>query len=126
MSSITPAVFTSVLGLEGKQRLFAKLTANLISYINSQGYEVTFGEAYRTPEQANWDAEHGTGIKNSVHCLRLAVDFNLFKDGKYLPNAVDHKPFGEWWKQQNPLCRWGGDFHILDGNHYSMEHNGVM
>jgi hypothetical protein len=30
---------------------------------------------------------------------------------------------GKYWKRQHPLCRWGGDFQ--DGNHYSLEHEGV-
>jgi hypothetical protein len=58
-----------------------------------------------------------------VHQLSLAVDLNLFKDGKYLELSDDHKPFGEWWEKQYELARWGG--HWGDGNHYSFEFNGV-
>jgi hypothetical protein len=56
----------------------------------------------------------------------LAIDINLFKDGAYLSASEDHKPIGDWWVQQHELCRWGGNFSGLkDGNHYSMEFNGV-
>ncbi len=109
-----------------KQRLFAKLIGGLLHYIYSQEYEVTFGEAYRTPEQAALNAKSGAGISNSLHTKRLAMDLNLFKDGVWLQESGDHKPFGEWWKAQHSLCRWGGDFeHRPDGNHYSIEHEGV-
>lgn len=102
---------------------FTQLIAKLIEYAYAQGYTMSFGEAWRTPEQAQWDAEHHTGIVHSVHIDRLAVDFNLFKNGVYLDGTENHRPLGEWWEKQHPLARWGGRFN--DGNHYSFEYNGV-
>ncbi|OZS64668.1 hypothetical protein CHI96_18920, partial [Proteus mirabilis] len=67
-----------------KQRKFTRMIADLIIFAYDNGYELTFSEAYRTPEQAQLNAKSGAGIKNSLHTQRLAVDFNLFKDGKYL------------------------------------------
>lgn len=109
--------------LAEQQALFTKLIGELIQFAYQQGYALSFGEAWRTQQQANWDASHGTGISHSLHIERLAVDFNLFKDGKYLGDTNDHLPLGEWWEKRHPLCRWGGRFG--DGNHYSMEYNGV-
>lgn len=117
-----PAVSLSI---GQKQRLFARLLGGLLEHIYEQGYECTLGEAYRTPEQAALNAQKGIGISNSVHTLRLAIDINLFKDGKLMEDSIAHKPFGDWWVAQNPLCRWGGDFSKPDGNHYSLFHNGV-
>ena len=108
--------------LREKQSFFAALVANLIEEAFQRGYEVTFGEAYRSPEEAARLAKLGKGIKNSLHTSRLAVDLNLFKDGKYLSSTESHRPLGEWWERQHPLCRWGGRFN--DGNHYSLEHEG--
>lgn len=108
--------------LRQKQSLFAELVGGLIAFIYESGYEVTFGEAYRSPEEAARLAKLGLGIKNSLHTSRLAIDLNLFKDGRYLSSAEAHRPFGEWWELLNPLCRWGGRFG--DGNHYSFEHEG--
>lgn len=106
--------------------MFTRLVGILIEYAYQQGYELTFGEVLRRPEQAMHNAGEGIGIKNSLHILSLAVDFNLFKDGKYLILSDDHKPLGVFWKQLHPLCRWGGDFKPRpDGNHYSLEHEGV-
>ena len=71
-----------------KQRKFTRMIADLIIFAYDNGYELTFSEAYRTPEQAQLNAKSGAGIKNSLHTQRLAVDFNLFKDGKYLQHQV--------------------------------------
>jgi len=86
------------------------------------GYEVTLAEAYRTPEQAELNAKSGKGIRNSLHTQRLAIDLNLFKDGKYLSSTEAHRRLGEWWEKQHELAAWGGRFG--DGNHYSFTHQG--
>ena len=108
--------------LRQKQSLFARMVALLILKAYEMGYEITFGEAWRTPEQAQRNAAAGRGISNSLHIDRLAIDLNLFKDGKFLTSTEAHRPLGEWWEQQHPLARWGGRFN--DGNHYSLEHGG--
>lgn len=107
--------------LNEMQTLHVELIAKLITYVYSQGYALTWGEAYRTPQQAEWDAEHGTGIAQSVHCDRLAVDLQLFKDGAYLTNSTDYAFMGAFWKQLDPRCRWGGDFHTVDADHFSLQ-----
>ena len=94
------------------------------------GYEVTLGEAWRSPEEAARLAKLGKGIVNSLHCDKLAIDLNLFKARRYLTSSEAHRPLGEWWEQQHRLCRWGGRFldeegrPAPDGNHYSLEHQG--
>lgn len=100
--------------LREKQSLFVKLVAQLINWAYEQGYELTFGDAYATSGH----------IPNSNHYIRLAIDLNLFKDGKYQTDTEAHRPLGEYWESLHPLCRWGGRFR--DGNHYSLEHNGRM
>lgn len=111
--------------LRQKQSVFARLVASLILKMYRDGYELTFGEAYRTPEQAALNAKNGTGIKNSLHTQKLAIDLNLFKDGVYLSASSAHQPFGEWWEALSTPeyeCCWGGRFG--DGNHYSISHGG--
>ena len=105
-----------------KQRRFTRLVGLLIEYAYAHGYELSFGEAWRTPEQAALNAKTGKGIANSLHIDRLAVDFNLFRNGKWLSASEDHKPLGEYWESLAPDCVWGGRFG--DGNHYSIRHNG--
>lgn len=104
------------------------LTASLILKAQEMGYQVTLGEAYRTEEQSKIYADSGVGISNSLHRIRLAIDLNLFKNGKYLTDSKDYEPLGEWWEsmscQDYTLC-WGGRFLKQDGNHFSMGHVGV-
>lgn len=114
--------------LRQKQSLFVRLVAQLILKATEMGYELTWGETYRTPEQAALNAKKGTGIKNSLHTQRLAVDFNLFKDGQFLDSSEAHRPLGEYWESLSTpdyTCCWGGRFSKPDGNHYGLEHNGV-
>lgn len=110
------------LTLREKQSLFALLVALLICEADRMGYAVTFGEAYRSPEEAARLAKAGKGIAGSLHTSRLAIDLNLFKDGKYLTSTESFRPLGEFWENQHELCRWGGRFN--DGNHFSLSHKG--
>lgn len=104
-----------------KQRRFTRAIGALIEFAYSNGYELTFGDAYRDPRVFGGHGEaKGYGNPKSTHKLRLAVDFNLFKNGKYLPSTEAHKPLGEYWESIGGT--WGGRFG--DGNHYSFEHNG--
>src|SRR6056297_1693297 len=103
----------SILG--ERQREFARKFPLLLLYAYELGYEITF------------PAEHEKHMKNSLHFKGLAKDINLFKDGKYLTQSVDHKPLGEFWESLGGS--WGGRFGESepgagdgwDGNHYSME-----
>lgn len=113
------------MSLSEKQKLFTCLVAKLIEFAYAQGYSLTFGEAWRPPETAAIYAKQGKGIKNSLHTKRLAVDFNLFKGDVYLTKSEDYRFLGEFWESLDPLCRWGGFFSRPDGNHFSIEHEGV-
>lgn len=109
-----------------KQQAFALNVARLIVYAKGIGLAVTFGEAYRTPEQAKLNAQKGSGIANTLHTRRLAIDLNLFKDGEYQTDSEAHRPLAEYWKSLDPLNRWGGDWMTRkDGNHYSMTDGGI-
>ena len=116
------------MSLGAKQRMFTKMVGDLIAYAYLHGYELTFGDAYRDPrvhgeQGAIKHGENGKriyGRKNSNHKIRLAVDFNLFKDGVYLQETSDHEFLGLFWEEMGGA--WGGRFE--DGNHYSLEHNG--
>ena len=93
--------------LQEKQSQFVKKIALLILFAYDQGYELTFGDAYAS-----------TGHKiGSYHYKRLAIDLNLFRDGKFLEETKDHRPLGLFWESLGDQCTWGGNFN--DGNHYS-------
>lgn len=110
--------------LRQKQSRFARSVPLLIQYAIARGFEVTLGEAWRTEAQAAANAAAGTGISNSLHRDRLAIDLNLFRDGVYLADSESHRPLGEFWKSLGPDYCWGGDFSKPDGNHYSIAHGG--
>lgn len=104
-----------------KQRRFTRMVGLLIEYAYQQGYELTFGDAYRDPRvhgQAGQKLSYSSA--RSLHKERLAVDFNLFRDGKYLTRTEDHRLLGEYWESLGGS--WGGRFN--DGNHYSLAHGG--
>lgn len=93
-----------------KQRLFARKLPLLFAFAYEMGYEITVGDAFAK-----------TGHRDgSLHYLKLAIDLNLFKDGKYLRSTESHRPLGEFWESIGGT--WGGRFN--DGNHYSLEHQG--
>lgn len=99
--------------LREAQRAFVRNVGGLISYAYSQGWEMSFGDAWRPDRDGH--------VKDSLHYERLAIDLNLFVDGVYIEK--DHpawRALGCFWKGLHPLNRWGGD--ILpkcDYNHFS-------
>ena len=98
--------------LRQKQSKFARMVALLLLYAYEKGYEVTFGDAWAHPE----DGRH---IPNSFHYKRLAIDLNLFRNGRYLTSTEAHRPLGEFWESIGGS--WGGYFsNNPDGNHYSL------
>ena len=105
-----------------KQRHFTRLVGLLIEFAYQQGFELTVGDAYRDPRlHGEVGVKKGYGHSKSAHKQRLAIDLNLFKDGKYLDSTEAHKPLGEYWESLGGT--WGGRF--ADGNHYSLEHGGI-
>lgn len=108
------------------QSLHVRCVGKLIEFATVGGYELTWSETYRTPEQAILNAHNGSGIVHSLHLLRLAVDLNLFRDGVLLETVEDYSPLGGFWKALDPLCCWGGDFVTRpDADHFSITWQGV-
>lgn len=104
--------------LRQNQSLFARKVASLIIHAEYLGYEVTLGDAYRDPRlHGAMGEKKGYGAAKSFHKQRLAIDLNLFKDGRLLEDTEEHRPLGEWWEAQGGT--WGGRFKQPDGNHYS-------
>jgi hypothetical protein len=133
-----------------QQRLFFLLFCQWGISIHRLGYEATFGEGYRTDEQAEINAmgpegraslvtylrgrfsvladkiknNTGSGIRTSLHGDRLAQDVNLFHHGVYIEDGDSPQwhEVGKLWEQLHPLARWGGRWG--DGNHLSLEFEG--
>lgn len=99
--------------LREKQSKFVLMVGRLIIFLYERGYEATFGDAYAI-------AGHSP---NSCHYIRLAIDLNLFRDGKYLDKGIlMESAFNELHDYWDSI---GGAKRIdRDLNHFSLEHNG--
>jgi len=106
---------------------FLKDVAKLIHKAEKMRLMITGGELYRTKEQQKIYMEQGlTQTMNSLHLLRLAIDFNIFiwvvKDDKgYWKLAAPRddfevvEPLGKYWEKLNEKNRWGGYFKTREG-----------
>jgi D-alanyl-D-alanine carboxypeptidase len=102
-----------------EQAKFVVHVAYLIIWAFQNGYVITFGEAARTVEQQRLHFNAGRSLTmNSKHIDRLAIDFNVFKNGKQC-TAEEIKPMGDYWKSLDPENVWGGDWkRLVDGPHF--------
>jgi hypothetical protein len=98
-----------------EQRLFVHMIGKLILFAYDNGYELTFGESYDDDGQGH--------MKGSTHYIRLAQDFNLFKDGKWLDKGAEmekgHGILHDHWDTLGGAKRIDKDL-----NHYSFEWEG--
>jgi hypothetical protein len=111
------------LTLRGKQSHFVWMLGQLIAWAYAHGYELTIGEATRTDAEALANYQAGRGILRSLHIIRLAVDLNLFIGGNYERDSAAYMPLGLYWESLGGS--WGGRFSTPDGNHFSLEHDGI-
>ncbi len=97
--------------LQAKQSIFTFNIHKLIEFAYKNGFELTFGEVFRTEEQQKIYFNTGRSkTMNSRHLQRLAVDFNIFKGGKILNDPKDIQVLGEFWMTLNTDNVWGGDW----------------
>jgi len=102
--------------LNNKQFKFTRAYPLLMLYANYIGYELSDGDAYR-------DDRCKYGHDNSTHRVRLARDFNIFKDGIYLRNEAAKIAFNKLHDFWDML---GGSRRIKkDLRHFSFKHNGI-
>jgi hypothetical protein len=111
----------SIMSLVTEQAAFLLDVARLIFRATELGFTLTAGELYRTPEQQEIYLKTGrSSTMNSLHLKRLAVDFNIFKDGKLVGDKATLAPLGAYWESLNPLNSWGGNGKkLVDTPHFS-------
>jgi hypothetical protein len=104
-----------------EQAAFLRDVGKLIEYATAQGFQVTAGELYRTPEQQQIYVKTGRSkTMNSLHLQRRAVDLNFFKDGKLTYDKGVLAPLGLFWESLHPLNSWGGNgVKLVDTPHFS-------
>lgn len=107
-----------------RQNHFCQSVVILLDWLHKQGYQTTFGEAFRPDFVAKIYAQKGMGIVDSQHCKRLAIDLNIFKNDVYLQTKEDLQFAGEFWEalSSNGLKhRWGGNYHDRpDTDHFEL------
>lgn len=100
-----------------KQSIFNRKMSVLCLVAYEFGYELTDGDAFR-------DVRVGYGHPRSCHRVRLARDYNVFKDGKYLKGVEAeeaHNQLHDVWDKMGGAERIDSDL-----NHYSFEHDGMI
>ena len=100
------------MNLRQKQSKFVRMIGDLINFASDNGFELTFGDAYVSTRTGH--------MRASLHYDRLAVDFNVFKDGEYLQVGEEFTDIGEFWESIDGS--WGGRFE--DGGHFSLAYGG--
>lgn len=98
---------------------FLKDVSKMIQFASTKkGVMLTAGEMYRTQEQQAIYVSKGLSkTMNSLHCKRLAVDLNLFINGKYITDREPYKFLSDYWKTLNPKNNSGYDWG-WDANHF--------
>jgi len=97
--------------LSEKQRKFSLMVAKFILFAYEMGCELTLGEAHRPKIMQDFYLKNGkTKVKRSKHQDRLAIDFNLFIDNKYITDGNKYRKLGEYWESMGG--RWGGRFGV--------------
>lgn len=115
--------------LSEKQQKFTWHIGCLIMYAKSLGWDLTFGHAWRSPEeQKRLVADGKSQTMKSRHLDRLAVDFNLFIEGKLTWEWEHFKKLGDYWESLDSKNRWGGDWNkndikdgLIDSPHFERE-----
>ena len=99
------------MSLNQEQAAFLLDACKLIQYATEQGWTVTGGELYRTPEQQEIYLKTGRSkTMASNHLKRCAIDLNFFKDGKLVYDIPTLKPVGDYWESLHPCNSWGGNW----------------
>ena len=107
-----------------KRRKFTRDLSDLIAYAFAEGYEVQLEEVLRRKTVAEENAKTGVGIANSLHLIGLAADLSLFINGQYQSDSAAYTQLGLYWERMGDDHKWGGRFKNVDGNHFSIAHEG--
>jgi len=109
------------MNMVSEQAAFLLDVCKLIEHATKEGFVVTGGELYRTPEQQQIYVKSGRSrTMNSLHLQRQAVDLNFFKNGKLTMDRISLAPLGLFWESLHPLNSWGGNgVKLLDTPHFS-------
>lgn len=108
------------MSLVAEQDKFTRDIVALLQYAHAHAYTVTLGEAWRTPEQQQIYIRTGRSMTaKSQHLKRLAIDLNIFREGRLLATFDEIEPLGAFWESLDAKNRWGGRFkRLVDCPHF--------
>lgn len=99
------------MSLVAEQQAFLLDVCRLVAFATKQGFVVTGGELFRTPEQQEIYLKTGRSkTMNSLHLKRCAIDLNFFKDGKLVYDTTVLAPVGAYWESLSKKNSWGGNW----------------
>lgn len=99
------------MSLVAEQAQFLMDVCKLVVFATKQGFVVTGGELFRTPEQQEIYLKTGRSkTMNSYHLKRCAVDLNFFKEGKLIYDIKALAPVGAYWESLSKKNSWGGNW----------------
>lgn len=99
------------MSLVNEQAAFLLDVCELVKFATNQGFQVTGGELFRTPEQQQIYLKTGRSkTMQSNHLKRLAIDLNFIRDGQLCYDKLALEPIGQFWEGLHPKNRWGGHF----------------
>ena len=94
-----------------EQAQFLMDVCKLVVFATKQGFVVTGGELFRTPEQQEIYVKTGRSkTMNSYHLKRCAIDLNFFKGGVLVYDKTVLQPLGDYWESLNKKNSWGGNW----------------
>ena len=107
------------MSLRDEQMAFLKDLPKLLSWLWSNGFEVTGGELMRPQEMQDIYVKTGRSKTNrSNHLVKCAIDLNIFINGS-LCTLEQIRPAGAYWESLDSKNRWGGNFStIKDSPHF--------
>ncbi len=95
------------------QAEFLLQICELIQWATKEGFVITGGELARPVEMQQIYVKTGRSkTLQSSHLDRLAIDLNVFKDGK-LCTRDGMRVIGDRWEAMHPKNRWGGNWRGL-------------
>jgi len=109
----------NIMSLRKEQSEFAKDIVQLLIFIHQQGFEISFGETFRTKyQQAEYIRTGRSKTMRSKHLKKLAMDLNFFKDGKIVYSKERLQVIGDYWESLDTLNKWGGNWKFKDVPHF--------
>ena len=97
--------------LVAEQAAFLLDLSHLIQHAREEGWVLTGGELWRSPEQQAIYLKSGRSkTMHSNHLRRCAIDLNFFWGGKLIWDVDLIRPIGNYWESLCPKNRWGGNF----------------